>query len=305
MGVKGGKATKKGKTAGPQNEPLVQEMDRLEAVSGDYIGGTFIDERLRESVGIALSLSGVEDWKRLAMVLTHRNNFFTSKTKVSGDLKNATKGAMLQIHTNGRAVARQSAAGYHGSDGVQVLDAHNVYISGYAVVAYSTSFFSWHSPALWVRVSPKLITNRGDRTLVYRERLEKEFDRQLELVREQADRAIEGLFAKAELRALHATQWGASASSETTRWGEDLNLILLSGGLGGAPRTKQWLERALGQDQESQVHTNIPQLKIAVSSEPQLCVALGLAAVRRIRKEREAMATTSWGRSILRWLAGK
>ncbi|KLU82855.1 hypothetical protein MAPG_01923 [Magnaporthiopsis poae ATCC 64411] len=267
VGVKEGKATKKDKDAGPQNEPLVQEMDRLEAVSGEYIGGTVIDDRLRESLGTALSLSGVENWRQLAMVLTHRDDFFTFKTKVSGDLKTPTRGVMLPIYTDRRPVVRQSAAGYHSSDGVQVLDAHNIYISG--------------------------------------ERLEAEFDRQLELVRGQADRAIEDLFAKAELRALHATKRGASASSETARWGENLSLMLLSGGLGGAPRTKQWLERALGQDHESQVHTNIPRLKIAVSSEPQLCVALGLAEVHKMRQDKEAYATTSWGRSILRWLAGK
>lgn len=100
-----------------------------------------------------------------------------------------------------------------------------------------------------------------------------EFDAQLEAVREQVGRILERMYAQSAIRTAAA---GFKAHKQPVATQENLNLLLFSGAMGAAPRTQDWFREALARDGSRGFHRNIPGLRIAALTEPQLCVVKGL-----------------------------
>ena len=124
------------------------------------------------------------------------------------------------------------------------------------------------------------------------------FDKQIAALRSQLDHEVEVMEVKAPLRRLYDSK---DKTKDTTKdrkdrkdrkgkknkthgshqFNEDLDVILLSGGLGGSPYVVKAIEAFVaenGGDNDSgrAFHPKLTRARVVVSSDPQFCVALGL-----------------------------
>ncbi len=138
----------------------------------------------------------------------------------------------------------------------------------------------WHAPA-------------QDTMSVPVERLQPLFDEQIDKVHSLVYECIRNMIKESKSRAERARR---EEKSHTL-----LETILLSGGLGGSRYFAEELQQRLKQDRHDKALTNIPNLRVCISGEPQLCVCSGLVVDRRQQLDRPQQLYSPFRRHVFFW----